>query len=128
MGYTVCERLIEDKGDMSEIEDSIVRQMGGENHRCAFFRSVPYIRLRIAAIYFHNSLIPHVAYCGDLSVTLTPTTDGPVVRVHCNHEPTYVDDFEQTEAGGEAQIEDQIKAQIDVQIEGSHLCRKRTRE
>ena len=78
---------------MIEVEKVIVRQLGGENHRCAFFRSVPYIRLRIAALYL-PSPTPHVAYCGDLSVTLTLTEEGPVVGVHCSYEPTYPEDFQ----------------------------------
>ena len=94
MGYTVCERLIKNGGDMSEVEGSIITQLGGENHRCAFFRSVPYIRLRIAALYTPNPTAL-TAYCGDLSVTMTPTADGPLVRVHCSYEPVY--DFEKIE-------------------------------
>ena len=93
MGYTACERLIQGDRDMIEVEKVIVRQLGGENHRCAFFRSVPYIRLRIAALYL-PSPTPHVAYCGDLSVTLTLTEEGPVVGVHCSYEPTYPEDFQ----------------------------------
>jgi hypothetical protein len=103
MGYTVCERLVKDSADMTEVEKCIVRHTGGENHRCAFFRSVPYIRLRIAALYLpflpnlnspNSGLTPHVAYCGDLSVMMTPTEAGPVVSVHCSYEPTYPDDFQ----------------------------------
>lgn len=104
MGYTVCERLVKDSADMTEVEKCIVRHTGGENHRCAFFRSVPYIRLRIATLYLPflpnlsspNSVgpTPHVAYYGDLSVMMTPTEAGPVVSVHCSHEPTYPDDFQ----------------------------------
>ncbi len=93
MGYTACERLIQGDRDMIEVEKVIVRQLGGENHRCAFFRSVPYIRLRIAALYLPSPL-PHVAYCGDLSITLTPTEAGPVVSVNCNPYPAYPDDFQ----------------------------------
>ena len=96
MGYTVCERLVKNGADMTEVEKSIVRHMGGENNRCAFFRSVPYIRLRIAALYLPNhpqAVTPHVAYCGDLSVLMTPTGAGPVVSVQCSYEPTYPDDF-----------------------------------
>jgi len=99
MGYTICERLVKNGGDMGEIEDSIIRHLGGENHRCAFFRSVPYIRLRVSTLYtpYSPSSIPHTAYCGDLSVTMTPTADGSVVRVHCSYEPTYPDDSEITD-------------------------------
>ncbi len=92
-GYTVCERLIEGDRDMLDVEKTIVRQLGGENHRCAFFRTVPYIRLRIAALYL-NSPTPHAAYFNDLCVILTPTPQGPVVSVQCTHEPTYPDDCE----------------------------------
>lgn len=93
MGYTICERLIHGDRDMIEVEKTIVRQVGGENHRCAFFRTVPYIRLRIAALYV-QSPTPRTAYFNDLSVTLTPTEEGPLVSVQCSHEPTYPDDFE----------------------------------
>lgn len=93
MGYTICERLIRDDRDMIEVEKTIVRQLGGENHRCAFFRTVPYIRLRIAALYI-QSPTPSAAYFNDLCVTLTPTEDGPVVSVQCSYEPTYPDDHE----------------------------------
>ena len=93
MGYTACTRLIRGDRDMVEIEKVIVRQLGGENHRCAFFRSVPYIRLRIAALYLPNPT-QHVAYCGDLCVTLMHTEEGPLVSVHCSYEPTYPDDFQ----------------------------------
>ncbi len=46
----ICERLVKNGGDMGEIEDSIIRHLGGENHLCAFFRSVPYIRLRVSTL------------------------------------------------------------------------------
>lgn len=95
MGYTVCERLIKGDMDMIDVEKIIVKELGGENYRCAFFRTVPYIRLRIAALYVPNP-IPHNAYYGDLSVSLTPTDEGAVVSVYCSHEPTYPDDFEAT--------------------------------
>jgi hypothetical protein len=93
MVYTVCERLIQGNVDMTEVEKTIVQQLGGENNRCAFFRTVPYIRLRIAALYIPNPT-PHIAYYGDLSVMLTPSVEGPIVSVHCSHEPTYPDDYE----------------------------------
>jgi hypothetical protein len=93
MRYTVCERLISSDSDMQEVEKTIVSQLGGENHRCAFFRTVPYIRLRVAALYLRDPM-PHTAYCNDLCVTLTPTRQGPLVSVRCSHEPTYPDDFE----------------------------------
>jgi hypothetical protein len=85
--------LIKGETDMADVEATIVKQLGGENHRCAFFRTVPYIRLRIAALYLANPT-PHVAYFGDLSVSLTPTKDGPVVCVYCKYDPVYPDDFE----------------------------------
>ena len=92
---TVCQRIIKDRGDMAIVEDCILRQLGGEHHRCAFFRSVAYIRLRIAALYLSkNPRSSHVAYCGDLSVSLIPTAEGPLVSVHCSYEPVYPDDFE----------------------------------
>ena len=93
MGYTACERLIQGDRDMIEVEKVIVRQLGGESHWCAFFRSVPYIRLQIAALYLPSST-PHVAYCGGLSITLTPTEAGPVVSVNCSHNPIYPEDFQ----------------------------------
>jgi hypothetical protein len=93
MGYIVCERLIKGDMDMIEVEKIIVKQLGGENHRCAFFRTVPYIRLRIAALYL-PSPTAHIAYFGDISVALTPTEEGAVVCVYCSYEPTYPDDFE----------------------------------
>jgi hypothetical protein len=93
MGYTVCERLVKSVSDMAEVERVIVKQTGGENHRCAFFRTVPYIRLRIAALYIAHPT-PHVAYFNDLSVTLRPTPEGALVTVSCAYEPTYPDDFE----------------------------------
>ena len=93
MVYIVCEQLIKDNSDLLLVEKTIVKQLGGEDNRCTFFRTVPYIRLRIAALYLTNPT-PHIAYCGDLSVTLTPTERGPVVAVHCSYEPTYPDDFE----------------------------------
>ena len=93
MGYTVCERLICSGSDMQEIEKTIVRQLGGENHRCAFLRTAPYIRLRIAALYL-SSPTPQAACFNDLCVTLTPTAHGPLVSVQCCHEPSYPDDFE----------------------------------
>jgi hypothetical protein len=107
MVYTVCERLIKGDADMVDVEKIIVKQLGGENHRCAFFRTVPYIRLRIAALYLPNPT-PHNAYFGDLSVSLTPTDEGAVVCVHCKYDPTYPDDFEaaaMTECGIEALCE-----------------------
>lgn len=80
---------------MVDVEGVIVKQLGGENHRCAFFRTVPFIRLRLAALYLPKPTA-HVAYFGDLSVSLTPTDEGPVVCVYCSYEPSYPDDFEAT--------------------------------
>ena len=94
MGFTVCERLAKNSEDMKEIEKVIVAQLGGENHRCSFFRSVPFIRLRIAALYL-KPCTPHVAHCGDLSVILAPTDDGPLVSVYCKNHPVDLDAFEE---------------------------------
>ena len=120
MGYTACERLIKGDRDMIEVEKIIVRHLGGENHRCAFFRSVPYIRLRIAALYL-PSPTPHVAYCGDLSVVLTLTDDGPLVSVGCSYEPTYPDDFHVASSVGLDQVENRGNS------DRGHRTRKRMR-
>ena len=78
------------------VEDCIMKQLGGECHRCSFFRSVAYIRLRVAALYLNHcpKSIAHAAYCGDLSVSLTCTAEGPLVSVLCSYDPVYPDDFE----------------------------------
>jgi hypothetical protein len=97
----ICERLVQSDRDMLDIEKCIVGELGGENHRCAFFRTIAYIRLRIAALYL-PSQGPHTASYSDLQVVLTPTEQGShvVVRRRFN-EPLYTDsnDLDALEAG-----------------------------
>ena len=84
---TVYQRLIETDRDMLDVEKCIIGELGGENHRCAFFRTLAYIKLRIAALYL-PAKAPCVASCSDLNVVLTPTEQGPVVTVRrCFNEP-----------------------------------------
>ena len=81
--HTVTERHIRNRQDMQEIEEAIIRQLGGEGHRCAFLRSRAYIKLRVAALYqTHSSRASHTAFCGRLSVTMVPVEGGsPLVSV-----------------------------------------------
>jgi hypothetical protein len=76
----ICERLVKSDSDMLDIEKCIVRELGGENHRCAFLRTIAYVKLRIAALYL-PSQSPHTATYSDLQVILTPTEEGSVVAV-----------------------------------------------
>ena len=86
---TVCERLVQGDRDMLDIEKCIVNELGGENHRCAFFRTIAYIRLRIAALYVPPVTQQFACY-SDLQVILTPTENGPMVSVkRCFNEPLY---------------------------------------
>ena len=86
---TIFERLVQSDRDMLDIEKCIVNELGGENHRCAFFRTIAYIRLRIAALYVPQTTQQSASY-SDLRVVLTPTDDGPLVAVkRCFNEPLY---------------------------------------
>ena len=76
----ICERLVKNDRDMLDIEKCIVSELGGENHRCAFFRTIAYIRLRIAALYL-PAQAPQTASYSDLQVVLTPSEEGSVVAV-----------------------------------------------
>ena len=95
MAFGVFERVVHSARDMAAVERAIVSELGGENNRCAFLRSMPYIRLRLAALYpsHPGSAAIHTAQCGDLSVTLTHTTEGPLVRVCCLADPVYPEEF-----------------------------------
>jgi hypothetical protein len=77
---TVCEKIVHCDKDMRDIEKCIVGELGGENNRCAFFRTVDYIRLRIAALYLPAKTAQFASY-SDLRVVLTPTEQGPLVAV-----------------------------------------------
>jgi hypothetical protein len=77
---TVCEKIVHCDKDMRDIEKCIVGELGGENNRCAFFRTVDYIRLRIAALYLPVTTAQFASY-SDLRVVLTPTEQGPLVAV-----------------------------------------------
>ena len=76
----ICERLVHSDRDMLDIEKCIVGELGGENHRCAFFRTIAYIKLRIAALYL-PAHAPQTASFSDLQVVLTPTEEGSLVAV-----------------------------------------------
>ena len=90
---TVYQRLIETDQDMIDVEKCIIGELGGENHRCAFFRTLSYIKLRIAALYLPRKA-PCIASYSDLNVVLTPTEQGPIVTVRrCFNEPVF--DLEQ---------------------------------
>jgi hypothetical protein len=91
----ICERLVQSDRDMLDIEKCIVGELGGENHRCAFFRTIAYIKLRIAALY-----VPSKAP----QVVLTPTEEGSWVAVRRRfNEPLYtqatISDCEAMEQG-----------------------------
>jgi hypothetical protein len=99
----ICERLVQSDRDMLDIEKCIVGELGGENHRCAFFRTIAYIKLRIAALYV-PSKAPQTASCSDLQVVLTPTEEGSWVAVRRRfNEPLYtqptISDCEAMEQG-----------------------------
>ena len=86
---TILERLVLGDRDMLDIEKCIVNEQGGEDHRCAFFRTIAYIRLRIAALYVPPTTQQSASY-SDLRVVLTPTENGPLVAVkRCFNEPLY---------------------------------------
>jgi hypothetical protein len=90
---TVCQRLIVSDRDMLDVEKCIIGELKCENHRCAFFRTLAYIKLRIAALYL-PAKAPCMASYSDLDVVLTPTEQGPIVTVRrCFNEP--VIDLEQ---------------------------------
>ncbi len=76
----ICERLVRSDRDMQDIEKCIVRELGGENNRCAFLRTLAYVKLRIAALYLLGQT-PQTATYSDLQVVLTPTDEGGVVAV-----------------------------------------------
>lgn len=80
MSQPVLRRLVRSDSDMLDIEKCIIGELGGENHRCAFFRTLAYIRLRIAALYLPAKM-QHIASYSDLNVVLTPTDEGSVVTV-----------------------------------------------
>ena len=78
--HTILERRVRSRADMAEVEDAIIRQLGGEGHRCAFLRSRAYVRLRASALYPAFYPPPCTAFHGSLSVTLTDD-GGPVVSL-----------------------------------------------
>jgi hypothetical protein len=80
MAQPILRRLVRSDSDMLDIEKCIIGELGGENHRCAFFRTLAYIRLRIAALYL-PAKVQHVACYSDLNVVLTQTDEGSVVTV-----------------------------------------------
>ena len=89
MAQSIIEKLVLGDRDMLDIEKCIVNELGGENHRCAFFRTIAYIRLRIAALYVPPKP-PQIACYSDLRVVLTPTEQGPLVAVRrCFNEPLF---------------------------------------
>ncbi len=45
------EREVWSRGDMAGVEEFVMRQLGCENHRCAFFRSSDYVRFRVGLLY-----------------------------------------------------------------------------
>ena len=77
---TILERLVQGDRDMLDIEKCIVGELGGENHRCAFFRTLAYVKLRIAALYVPAGRAMTASF-SDLQVVLTPTEEGAVVAV-----------------------------------------------
>jgi hypothetical protein len=101
----ICERLVQSDRDMLDIEKCIVGELGGENNRCAFFRTLAYVRLRIAALYLPNKA-PQSANYSDLQVLLTPSEQGPWVTVSRR--------FNEPVGGDECMLE-------------AGLCQKRTR-
>ena len=101
MAQSIIEKLVLGDRDMLDIEKCIVNELGGENHRCAFFRTIAYIRLRIAALYVPPKS-PQSACYSDRCVVLTPTEQGPLVAVkRCFNEPLFrgASDMEAMEAG-----------------------------
>ena len=80
--HVICERYIRKRSDMLEVESVITRQLGGEGFRCAFLRSCPYIRLRVAALYPAVFEGPsHAAFHDKLSVSLVLVGGVPLVTV-----------------------------------------------
>jgi|Laugrefa1bdmlbdn_1035148.scaffolds.fasta_scaffold05691_2 hypothetical protein len=47
----LAEKYVGSKGDMDAVEEFVMRQMGCENHRCAYFRSSDYVRFRVGVLY-----------------------------------------------------------------------------
>jgi hypothetical protein len=88
----IMERLIAGKQDMDDIEAEIRRQLMTDHNRCAFLRSLGYIRLRIAALYPLEQTVSHSAFCGNLSVSLVPTTKGPFVTLRWLDKVIYCDE------------------------------------
>ena len=78
---------------MLDVEEAITKQLGGEYNRCSFLRSVSYVRLRIAALYPKRSPNTcHAAFCGNLSVALVPSEEGPLVTLMWLDKITYFQD------------------------------------
>jgi hypothetical protein len=94
----ICERLVQGDRDMLDIEKCIVSELGGENHRCAFFRTIAYIRLRIAALYLPRQA-PQTASFSDLQVVLTPTDQGSWVSVRRRFNEPLHGELDAMEAG-----------------------------
>ena len=78
----LMEKVINEKADMDDVEEEIRKQLKSELHRCAFLHSMSYVKLRIAALYPTHTTA-HYAYYGNLSVSLTPTSERPVVTLKC---------------------------------------------
>jgi len=90
-GCALAERRIAGKSDMLEIERVITAHLKGEGGRCAFLRSAPYIRLRVAALYTPLPE-PLSAHCGRLKVSLACEGGLPVVRVLWMDHEVYLDE------------------------------------
>ena len=99
----MIERQIKSRLDMVEIESVIMRELGGENNRCAFLRSKAYIQLRVAALY-HVDPEPLSVFHYPISVSLGKGPGGEkVVIVKLLYEPVYDLRFVATEIDEEAE-------------------------
>ncbi len=85
----LIERHIKSRLDLLEIESAIIKELGGENNRCAFLRSNAYIQLRVAALY-HVNPEPMSIFYDPISVSLAKGPEGEKrVIVKLLYEPVY---------------------------------------
>jgi hypothetical protein len=86
MSTVIMERYITSHRDMDDVESTIAAQLGGENGRCAFLRSLSYRLLRMAVLYKQDQR-SYTAHHGNLIIAYEPTGEGKRVTIKCLDPP-----------------------------------------
>lgn len=62
MLYEIFSIQIAGRSDMLVLEDTIIRLLGGEQNKCALFRSQEFVNLRLRALYNRGPDCPPAVY------------------------------------------------------------------